>query len=53
MTIRWRPFLIHGALWLLTEVFLSMMDVEGLNMDVDDLADYSEFIFHPIEIVWC
>lgn len=33
---RWQRFYIHGSIWLITEVVLSLM---GL----DDLADYSEF----------
>ena len=34
---RWQRFYIHGSIWLITEVVLSLM---GL----DDLADYSEFL---------
>ena len=34
---RWQRFCLHGSIWLITEVVLSIM---GL----DSLADYSEFL---------
>lgn len=38
MQIRWKKLVLQSTLWLATEVLLT---VAGL----DDLADYSEFIF--------
>lgn len=38
MKIRWKNLVLRSAMWLATEVLLT---VAGL----DDLADYSEFVF--------
>ncbi|HIK32461.1 MAG TPA: hypothetical protein IGS17_04695 [Oscillatoriales cyanobacterium M59_W2019_021] len=38
MKIQWKQLVIRSAIWLATEVLLT---VAGL----DDLADYSEFVF--------
>ena len=38
MKIRWKSLVIRSTLWIATEVLLTVV---GL----DDLADYSEFVF--------
>ncbi|HIK29932.1 MAG TPA: hypothetical protein IGS17_04505 [Oscillatoriales cyanobacterium M59_W2019_021] len=38
MRVRWKTLLIQGSIWLASEVLLTLV---GL----DDLADYSEFVF--------
>ncbi|MDC0833269.1 hypothetical protein POG22_09650 [Geitlerinema sp. CS-897] len=38
MNIHWKIFILKGALWLASEVVLTITGT-------DDLADYSEFVF--------
>ncbi|MEL6461930.1 MAG: hypothetical protein AAFX46_13395 [Cyanobacteria bacterium J06636_27] len=38
MNIRWQKLLIKTSCWLATEIFLNLIGI-------DDLADYSEFVF--------
>lgn len=38
MTIRWQQLLVSLGLWLIAEVFLNLAGI-------DDLADYSEYLF--------
>ncbi|MDJ0534818.1 MAG: hypothetical protein QNJ70_20450 [Xenococcaceae cyanobacterium MO_207.B15] len=44
MKIRWKALFIRGSFWLMTEMYLNLV---GL----DNLADYSEFIFERQQIV--
>lgn len=44
MTIRWKQLLVSLSLWLIAEFFLSLVGV-------DDLVDYSEYIFDRHTIV--
>ncbi len=45
MNIRWRILILKTTIWLVTEIFLNFL---GL----DNLADYSEFIFEKNVIVF-
>lgn len=51
MKIRWKTLLIKTSIWLATEILLSFIGM-------DNLADYSEFVFeqnaivHPINLIW-
>lgn len=38
MNVRWKKLLITITLWVATEIWLNLLGI-------DDLADYSEFIF--------
>lgn len=38
MNIRWRKLLVKSSFWLATEILLNLIGI-------DDLADYSEFIY--------
>lgn len=38
MAYRWKNLLCKALIWLIAEIFLSILGM-------DDLADYSEFIF--------
>ncbi|WP_299487214.1 hypothetical protein [Acaryochloris sp. IP29b_bin.137] len=38
MTIRWQQLLVSLVLWLIAEIFLNLAGI-------DDLADYSEYLF--------
>lgn len=44
MNVKWKKLLARVAFWLLTEILLNLL---GL----DNLADYSEFVFDRPEIV--
>jgi hypothetical protein len=39
MKLRWQKLLLPITFWLLTEIWFNLLGI-------DDLADYSEFIFH-------
>ncbi len=44
MNVRWKKLLVTTTLWLVTEI--------GFNfLGIDNLVDYSEFIFERPEIV--
>ena len=38
MNIRWQKLLVKISFWLVAEIFLNLLGI-------DDLADYSEFIY--------
>ncbi|MEO1432609.1 MAG: hypothetical protein AAFV71_26755 [Cyanobacteria bacterium J06633_8] len=38
MNIRWQKLLVKTAFWLATEIILNLIGI-------DDLADYSEFVY--------
>ena len=38
MNVRWRKLLVKTSFWLATEIILNLVGI-------DDLADYSEFIY--------
>ncbi len=38
MNIRWQKLLVKMSFWLAAEIFLNLIGI-------DDLADYSEFVF--------
>lgn len=38
MNVRWRKLLVKTSFWLATEIILNLIGI-------DDLADYSEFVF--------
>ncbi len=38
MKVRWKKFLLRTSVWLIAEISLSCLGM-------DDLADYSEFVF--------
>ncbi len=38
MNVRWRKLLVKTSFWLATEILLNLIGI-------DDLADYSEFVF--------
>ena len=42
--MQWKNFLIRTTLWLATEILLNFLGI-------DDVADYSEFIFERYVIV--
>lgn len=44
MTIRWQQLLVSLSLWLIAELFLNLVGI-------DDLVDYSEYIFDRHAIV--
>ena len=46
MTVKWRKLIARFTIWLMLEIALTFL---GL----DDLADYSEYIFeqHPVAIM--
>ena len=44
MNIRWKILLFKSIFWLFAEIFLNVIGV-------DDLADYSEFVFERNTIV--
>ena len=44
MKVQWKKMIIRASLWLATEIFLG-------SLGIDDLADYSEFIFERNVIV--
>ena len=45
MNVRWKILLLKSILWLFAEIFLNVLGV-------DDLADYSEFVFERNTIVF-
>ena len=38
MNVRWRKLLLKTSFWIATEILLNLIGI-------DDLADYSEFVF--------
>ena len=44
MNVRWQKLLVKTTLWLIAEIWLNFLGM-------DNLADYSEFIFERNEIV--
>ncbi|MDJ0572425.1 MAG: hypothetical protein QNJ53_25755 [Pleurocapsa sp. MO_192.B19] len=44
MKIRWKTLLIKTSIWLATEILLSFIGM-------DNLADYSEFVFEQNALV--
>ena len=43
MNVRWQKLLVKTTLWLVAEIWLNFLGI-------DNLADYSEFIFERNEI---
>ncbi len=43
MQVKWKTFITKVAVWFVLELFLNVL---GL----DQLADYSEFLSHPVSI---
>jgi hypothetical protein len=46
MQVNWRTFITKVAVWFVLELFLNVL---GL----DQLADYSEFLSHPVSVHHC
>lgn len=46
MTIHWKQLIISLSLWLIAEFCLNLVGI-------DDLADYSEYLFERHDIVFC
>lgn len=44
MKVRWKKLLVTTTLWLVTEIWFNLLGI-------DNLADYSEFIFEKNAIV--
>ena len=44
MNVRWKKLLLTATFWLITEIYFNLIGI-------DDLADYSEFLFGRQEIV--
>ena len=44
MNVRWKKLLVKTTLWLVAEIWLNFLGI-------DNLADYSEFIFERHETV--
>ena len=44
MNVRWKKLLIKTTLWLIAEIWFNFLGI-------DNLVDYSEFIFERHEIV--
>ena len=44
MNVRWKKLLVKTTLWLVAEIWFNFLGI-------DDLVDYSEFIFERNEIV--
>lgn len=44
MNVRWKKLLLTATFWLVTEIYFNLIGI-------DDLADYSEFLFGRQEIV--
>ena len=44
MNVRWQKLLVKTTLWLVAEIWLNFLGI-------DNLADYSEFIFERNEIL--
>ncbi len=44
MNVRWQKLLVKITLWVVAEIWLNFLGI-------DNLADYSEFIFERHEIV--
>ena len=45
MQIKWKKLLVKTVVWLVAEILLN-------SLGVDDIADYSEFIFEQHVIVF-
>lgn len=45
MTVRWRQLLVSLSLWLMAELMLNLVGI-------DDLVDYSEYLFERHAIVF-
>ncbi len=43
MDVKWRKLLLRGSIWLTLEITLNLVGI-------DDIADYSEFIFERNQI---
>ena len=44
MNVKWRKLIIRGSLWLTLEIVLNCIGI-------DDMADYSEYIFERNQLV--
>ena len=44
MNVKWRRLILRGSLWLALEVVLNCIGI-------DDMADYSEYIFERNQLV--
>jgi hypothetical protein len=44
MNVRWKKLLVQTTLWFVAEIWFNFLGI-------DDLVDYSEFIFQRHEIV--
>lgn len=43
MSVKWRKLLLRGSIWLILEIILNCVGI-------DDMADYSEYIFERNQI---
>ncbi len=43
MQVKWKVFILNIAVWMFLELLLNLLNL-------DQMADYSEFLFHPPSI---